>query len=269
MAINTSERPQIKDLMYELLQEPSKEKFREFLLGNTGEQDNIDYKLNWIDKGSLSKLILALGNSGGGIIVIGVNENDDGSYDPIGINELIDKSTISDMIKKYVPTSLEYSVLDFVFKTSEYEKLIGKKFQLISINDTPEHLPFVSLGETNGIENNTIYVRRGTKCEKANSIEIERILNKRINTQYSSSSTLNLDEHLKQLRVLYYQIEPNKKNIINSPFLDNLANAFQGLSLVEYESYPNPNYPEEDFEGFILRMIKNKKMKVEKILDLK
>lgn len=73
---------QIKDLMYDLLRHPSKEKFREFLVGNTGEKDNIDFKSSWIDRASLSKIMLSLGNSGGGIIVFGLQDNKDGTIDP-------------------------------------------------------------------------------------------------------------------------------------------------------------------------------------------
>ena len=45
------------------------------------------------------------------------------------------------------------------------------------IHDTPERLPFVSLGQSEKIEKDVIYVRRGTKSEKATSEEINRIIN--------------------------------------------------------------------------------------------
>ena len=37
----------------------------------------------------------------------------------------------------------------------------------------------------------------------------------------------------------------------------------------EYEEKDNPNYPDEGYEAFILRMIDAKKLKIEKVLDLK
>ncbi|MFR1310985.1 MAG: hypothetical protein ACLSCO_20260 [Gallintestinimicrobium sp.] len=37
----------------------------------------------------------------------------------------------------------------------------------------------------------------------------------------------------------------------------------------EYEEKDNPNYPDEGYEAFILRMINAKKLKIEKVLDLK
>lgn len=37
----------------------------------------------------------------------------------------------------------------------------------------------------------------------------------------------------------------------------------------EYEEQDNPNYPNEGYEAFILRMINAKKLKIEKVLDLK
>lgn len=40
-------------------------------------------------------------------------------------------------------------------------------------------------------------------------------------------------------------------------------------NLDEYEEKDNPIYPNEGYEVFILRMINAKKLKIEKVLDLK
>ncbi len=262
-------KSQIKDSMYELLKEPSKEEFRKFLLDNTGEKDNIDFKSSWIDKGQLSKIMLSMANTGGGLIVFGVEENNDGIFEPIGINEFLDNAKIDDMIRKYVPSSVEYERLDFNFDSSEYEKLKGRKFQVLHIHNTPDKLPFISLSETENISADTIYVRRGTKCQKANAVEIERILNLRIETQFSSSSTLDLKEHLKQLKILYEEIEKEIEEFDEgSPMSIALGNARAFVSKY-YKQVENPRYPKEDYEDFILRLISNKKLKVEKVLDLK
>ena len=37
----------------------------------------------------------------------------------------------------------------------------------------------------------------------------------------------------------------------------------------EYETIDNPHYPKESYEAFIARMIEKKKLKIEKVLDLK
>jgi hypothetical protein len=42
----------------------------------------------------------------------------------------------------------------------------------------------------------------------------------------------------------------------------------KGLLQPYIESAPNPNYPEEDFEAFIVRVIARKKRRIEEELDL-
>ena len=37
----------------------------------------------------------------------------------------------------------------------------------------------------------------------------------------------------------------------------------------QYEEVTNENYPQEDFEQFLVRMIDKKKLKIERVLDLK
>ncbi|MFQ6880182.1 MAG: helix-turn-helix domain-containing protein [Oscillospiraceae bacterium] len=270
---------QIKDKFYdEFIKEPTKENFRKFLDKNCGELDEIDFKQEWIDKGALSKIILAMANSRGGIIVIGVKENDDGTLDPVGIEDLKDKADINNSILKYVPRSLDYEIFDFPYETSEYEKVQNKKFQMIFVHDTPERLPFISLGETTGLEKDTIYVRRGTKSVKASSEEIEKILEAKIATIFKESSDMSLQEHLEQLKLLYNEL-PKKISVLvkkgePSPIFETLASLSNKMTIWagtpdEYEERDNPNYPEESYEAFVLNMIKLKKQKIERVLDLK
>lgn len=61
---------QIKDIVYKLLQEPTLDNFREFLQNQTGEHNAIDFKREWICKDKLAKLMLALANYGGGVVVL-------------------------------------------------------------------------------------------------------------------------------------------------------------------------------------------------------
>ena len=57
-------------------------------------------------------------------------------------------------------------------------------------------------------------------------------------------------------------------------FLSSMKTITERLSLFygesdTYEERINPNYPEETYEAFISRMVKLKKLKIEKVLDLK
>lgn len=107
---------QIKDTVYRLLQEPTLDHFREFLQDQTGEHNAIDFKQEWIEKDKLAKLMLALANYGGGIVVFGVHENGDKTFSCDGLKELQAKEQIGAWIKPYLSSSLKYDVYDFSYE---------------------------------------------------------------------------------------------------------------------------------------------------------
>lgn len=260
IVIKNNARP-IKDLFYELITEPTKESFQNFVESTTGEENNVDFKREWIDKEELSKLFLAMANSGGGVIIFGIAENEDGDFKPIGIESLMDPADIQNTIEKYVPTSLKYKTYNFSFDSYKYDKLEGKKFQMVLIEDIPEQLPFLSIGKGEHILSDTIYVRRGTKNEQANTIEIEKMLDKRINHMHSLPSIQNLKEEMEQLEFLYNKLNQRK-------FQEDQFQNFKETNKNEYyETISKDNESIENFEQFIIRMIKKKKNKIDRILD--
>ena len=267
--------PQIRDKFYdEFLKEPTKDNFRNFLKGNCGELDEVDFKEQWIDKGHLAKTILAMANSRGGIIVIGSKEKDDGTIDPVGLEEFKDKAVINNEIAKYISPGIDYEILDFSYDSSEYHAVQNKKYQLLIVHDTPERLPFISLNATTNLERDVIYVRRGTKCEKASAEEIEKMINYKIETIFKDSSDLSLQEHLSQLKQLYGELPKTIRVLVKKgepPILSTALSAFSKMFYGSddiYEYMDNPNYPDESYEAFISRMIGRKKLKIEKVLDL-
>lgn len=268
-----------KDKFYDdFLREPTKDNFRKFLKNTCGELDELDFKAEWIEKGHLAKTMLAMANSRGGIIIIGVKEENDGTINPIGVLEFKDKAVVNNEISKYIPPELDYEIFDYSYDTSEYEAVQNKKFQLLIVHDTPNRLPFISRNATNNLEKDTIYIRRGTKCEKASASEIEKLLEYKISMIFKETSNLSLEQHLQQLKVLYNEL-PKKIQVLVSkgrnPFgeitstLISAALTAIGSTSDEYEEIDNPDYPEESYEAFISRMVKMKKLKIEKYLDLK
>lgn len=267
---------QIKDTVYQLLQEPTLDHFREFLQDQTGEHNAIDFKQEWIEKDKLAKLMLALANYGGGIVVFGVHENDDKTFSCDGLKELQAKEQIGAWIKPYLSSSLKYDVYDFSYQTSEYEALKGKQFQMLFVEDTPQFLPFISRKEGSNIKPATIYIRRGTSDEQVTEEELSHILERRMKHIFPvTGKPLVLEEHLEQLKILYNHIEPTISKIKNPeaiPFaqaLKTLAELARGITGgYEYETEKNPLYPEESYEQFIAALIDKKKKKIERVLDL-
>lgn len=263
---------QIKDIVYVLLQEPTLDKFREFLHSQTGEHNSIDFKSQWIEDATLAKEILAMANSHGGIIIFGVAENDDKSIQIDGLPEIKDKSVVSNGIKNYISSNLKYEIYDFSYSTSEYEALNGKHFQMLVVEDTPEHIPFLSKKESGSLKQNMIYVRRGTSCEIADENELHSLLSRRMSYLHPlNGEPLQLDEHLKQLKLLYEKIDKNHvyyKNGFTTGLATILSPITELISKGERVVEPNPLYPEESYEEFVSRMIVEKKKKIERVLDL-
>lgn len=263
---------QIKDIVYELLQEPTLDKMREFLRGETGEHNSIDFKQEWINKDKLAKMMLAMANTEGGIIVFGVVENEDGSIQCDGLGQLKDKADISNEIKNYISTDLKYEVYDFSYTSSEYSALEGRCYQMMVIEDKPEHIPYLSKKESSCLKTNEIYVRRGTSCEVANQDELRQLLNRRINYIHPlNGEPLQLEEHLKQLKVLYSSITKENvyyKNGITYGLSRMMSGVVERLAKGERIVEPNPLYPDEEYEEFVARMIVQKKNKIERVLDL-
>jgi predicted HTH transcriptional regulator len=187
----------------QFFEKPTREGLRELVKTSIGETDYLDCKAEWIDLVKVSKHILALANSGGGALVIGINQTDKGALEVTGLSELKDKVDVFKTTKKYVPARVLYEVLDFSYSDSEYTSLIGKKFQVLLVEYDEKLLPLLSLKEGNGIKANVAYIREGTESAEASHERLEHLINLRIESGYSSSHTLDLYEHLEQLQVLY------------------------------------------------------------------
>ncbi|HCW28615.1 MAG TPA: ATP-binding protein, partial [Roseburia sp.] len=92
-----------KDHFYDqFLKEPTKDNFRDFMKKSCGELNEMDFKETWIDKGPLAKIMLAMANNGGGIIIFGVKENEDNTFDVLGLDNLKDTADISNSISRLV-----------------------------------------------------------------------------------------------------------------------------------------------------------------------
>lgn len=234
-------------------EQPTRESFRELIRQGIGETDYLDFKAQWPDLNKIAKHILALANSGGGAIVVGIKQNEDGSLEPIGLVELIDKVEIVKIVKKYAPSGLNYDVIDFSFEGSEYPAIKGKKFQVVIVEYTEEVLPLLALKSGTDIKGNVAYVREGTESIEANHEQMEHLINLRVESGYSSSHTLDLREHLDQLKVLYQSRKDTGNNL--------LGGVSQAMIETFFGSHLNEYY------DFIEAQIASKRKRIERELD--
>lgn len=232
---------------------PTREALRDLLRHNIGETDYLDFKADWPALPKLARHILALANSGGGALVVGVSQQADGSLFPNGLSSIKDKAHLIPPLSSYLPKPLEYQVIDFSFSAAEYEVLTGKSFQVLLVEDNPKLLPYLSLRDGEGVRTNVTYVRDGTTSTEAGHVQLQTVLNRRIESGHSSRPRLDLDKHLAQLRLLDEVREAN----------DSWMNEVIRQAGGRFEDNRS-----SDYIGFIEEAYQAKKEAVWKLLDL-
>ncbi len=243
-----------KELFARFAEEATRESLRDFLREGSGETRLCDFKETWPEHSVLAKHILGISNSGGGCVVVGMAEGDNGSFNPVGLARLQDKADVTNGIKSYLPTALlsAIDIVNYAFEASEYPRLVGKCFQVVFVQDEPTHIPFVALREGTGIRRNVIYIRREGQTEEASHDELQVVINRRLATGHSTKREMALAARLEELRYLYSLVRPTV-----SRFAEVMLWAGDPMQIA------NPKYPAEDFEAFVVRLIAAKKLQVE------
>ncbi|CVK32461.1 AlbA family DNA-binding domain-containing protein [Methanoculleus bourgensis] len=249
----------IREAFASFFEDPDRIKLRNILKDNLGEFNHLDYKESPIESSKLAKNIIAMANSKGGIIVFGVKELDDNTYEPVGLENFEDKTNVRQKLSKYVPENLNYEILDFAYNETEYDILKGKKFQVVLIRDTPQNIPFLPINSGEDVQRNRIYYRGNVNADEATYEQIQEILARRTTAISGITSKETFKNDLFQLKELYAQISPNH-SILRHCFGSLLGDI---ISKDLYESEPNPHYPEESFDEFISKMIARKKSVIE------
>lgn len=259
-----------KEALADVFKDPTRDSVRDLLKQNTGEAANLDFKESWPADDKLVRHVLALGNSGGGCLVIGVAERSDKTLDLVGLSEMRDKVDVTKKLHALVPDALrkDLAVHDFAYDSSDYGALQGKKFQLVLVLPDPEHMPFVAESGSGEARRGAVYVRRGTESVEASQGELQRIINDRLETGRSTAAALSLEEHLDQLEVLEERIPRHIVTMSASSILKTLANINMSGLLGTGGSAPNPNFPKEDVKAFVVRMFEAKKRRIERELDV-
>jgi len=189
----------------QFFEEPTRATLKDLLRANLGETDQLDFKADWPDSSKLAKHIIATANSGGGAIVIGVIEEEDGGLTPQGLSELRDKANIGNTLDKYIPGELHHEILNFDFSASEYKEVEGNAYQVVLVDSDEMELPYLPIRDGSDIQENRFYVRRDTRSVEANRAEIKRIIDTRANAS-AKATEMAFGEDLDQLRSLYQRL---------------------------------------------------------------
>lgn len=234
--------------------EPTRDSLREVLRKNIGETDYLDFKQDWPEIPKLARHILALANSGGGALIVGVSQDPNGTLSPVGMKQVLDKAKIAPPLTQYLPKAIEYHVMDFSYTASEYQALVGKAFQVLLVEDTPRALPFLSLKDGDGIRSNGVYVRSGTTSAEASHEQLQGVINRRIESGHSSQPELELNKHFSQLRALDEL----------RPWNDSWLAEYLRQSGGKYEDNEST-----DFKDFIEEAYEEKKLQIAQLLGVR
>lgn len=207
----------MKDSFGEFFQDPSRESLHRYLQSHVGEGRDVDFKREWLPKHEVARMILGFANTGDAILIFGVSENVDGSFDAVGLEKLKDKADFSKELKDILPATLleRVELWDLSYKDSGFEKLEGKLFQVVRIEYNPERIPLLPKKGTTDLKPTAIYIRRDGETVEANHEELESVINRRIETKSSSSKELDLKNHLEQLKVLYGE-QPRRSALVRA-----------------------------------------------------
>jgi len=244
----------IKDDIARFVAEPSREALTSLIRFFGGEFDQYELKEAWPPLPRMAKTALAIANSGGEVIIFGIR---DATLEPVGLTELASKQAVFETFRSFVPTPLlnEITLLDFDYADSTFAPLTGKKIQVLAIPDIPEAIPFVCEDEWHKddehVRRAAIYVRSGTNTREATYDQVQRILNRRLDTISPVSSTRRVRQELEQLHLLYTMRARN-----HFPAHDNAGN-------------PTPEgVPEQEYGSYVDRLIERKKLLVEDALGI-
>jgi predicted HTH transcriptional regulator len=268
------DRPWKENLIY-FLKEPTRQSLRQLIQLEAVEDNDLEFKRELLPFDSLAKHVLAMANKNGGAIVFGVDEVEVNQFSPCGLSKSLDLTDIQKKLSIYIPKNLEINIVPHYFKDEPDIEFKNKIFLLVIVYYNPKYIPFLSLKDGEKINRDTIYIRRNRASEPINHDELQDILNNRINTEYSTTNELKLVEHLEELKELYRRIpktvtELKHNNRFRSSILAEPYDLMEPRILfgdMERKTSPNPEYPQESYDGFIKRIIEIKKDVIVKLVS--
>ncbi|WP_186578032.1 AlbA family DNA-binding domain-containing protein [Aquibacillus kalidii] len=236
--------------------------FQSLMENYYGETNELDFKAELIEETKLAKLMIAMANSGGGVIVFGV---EDEQNKPVGIQLDKDITDFQRKVSNYLPDNLIFDSQLIRYDDNDlYGDFKNKEFMIVYIPKQNRYIPFISKKESNDIKINKIYIRKNTSVEEANNSDLENMITLRIHETYSDLSDLDLGEHISQLKVLYESIPRLKTSSAEWAKTISSVTNFSIFSTTTKNEY----YPEESFDKYMSGLIEKKKRKIEKVIEV-
>jgi predicted HTH transcriptional regulator len=250
---------QISDLVMEFIKHPDKYNLERLRDLHTGEQNYIDFKREWMADYDTLRHIIGFANSGGGCILIGVEEDSGHILNFVGLKNFTDKTKFQEKLSKHISSELKYEIHDITTDKIDNSDISDKKFQAIIIFDNPAKIPFVVLKDfdesgSKKIKAGDIYCRSKVSTNLVNQSDLENIFKRKVEALMSEKTTMDFKDHIDQLKVLYDSIKEFKYESIFD------------LSSILQRKTENDNFPEESFDEFISKMIDCKKKRIEEIV---
>lgn len=196
----------IKDDIARFVANPTQDGLQNLIQYFGGEFDQYELKEAWPVLPRIAKSVLAIANSGGGVILFGIN---DASLDPVGLPEFMPKQHVFDVFGEFLPGPLlnEVTLLDFDYDEAEYPALKDKLIQVLAIPDLPHVLPFVCENEWTQddahLRRGAVYVRNGTQTIESSYEQIQILINRHVDAVMPGGNVDELTQELAQLHALY------------------------------------------------------------------
>lgn len=175
----------------------------------------------------IKKEIVALANTNGGRIFIGIDDN--GKI--IGLKNISkDIEALSGMIRGGIKSDL------ILYTSIKQEKIDGKDIILLNILDAPNKPYYLA---DKGLKSSGVYLRFGNTSSPASEEVIKKMIMDNQNISFEAMITKNQDLHFEYLTNLFkkynIEIDKNKYNALN---LVNLNNLYTNLGLLLSDECP-------------------------------
>lgn len=233
-----------------LSEHPTVEYFDILVKSYLYETDRVDFKSDYIEYSKLAKHMMALANTNGGLIIIGVKELDNQEFLLSGVTSVKDSADFGNCIKKYIPKKLKYKHTCLTHGEN------ALKFVLISVLSRHSDIPYISEYDGSYVKSGDVYIRRDTESIKALNHDVDDMYKRKSAAMNLTTNSKDFSESIKKLKILYGSI--NKTKRINTIGIA-IANVFT-------EEEENENYPSESFDQFIVKCIEIQKVNIESSL---